>query len=523
MKNNFVIFASIDKYKSEKISKMKKFLLFAVLLVVVGMAQANVTLPSVFTDNMVLQQQTTLKLHGKASPNTSVSVQTGWSRTALSVQADATGNWALEIRTPKAGGPYTLTFDDGSPLVLKNVMVGEVWLGSGQSNMEMPVEGWGKVLNFEEEIKNANYPNIRLFQVKKVVDLKPRDCFSLEYNMGGWQECSPTTIPNFSALCYFYALRLWEELKVPIGVIDDDWGGTPVEAWTRTEVLESVYGSVDRMAFLKSKNYDFNTLKAIYQSKKTLADNGQGGQPGYHENPEGPHFPGSLWNAMMAPLVDFPLRGFIWYQGCTNVGHHDWYAACFQAMIEDWREQFGNPEMPFYFVQLANYLQPSDLQPDSWWALLRESQADALCLKNTGMAVNIDLGDAKDIHPKTKRELGRRLAAVALHNTYGKKVPYTAPVYDGYSIQEDGVHIRFSLPEGSEAFNQDENLPGFIIADMNRKWHVAKACTKGNEVIVSSPDVKRPLAVRYGWADNPTCTLKTKSNFHVAPFRTDRW
>ena len=249
MKNNFVIFASIDKYKSEKISKMKKFLLFAVLLVVVGMAQANVTLPSVFTDNMVLQQQTTLKLHGKASPNTRVSVQTGWSRTALTVEADATGNWALEIRTPKAGGPYTLTFDDGSPLVLKNVLVGEVWLGSGQSNMEMPVEGWGKVLNFEEEIKNANYPNIRLFQVKKVVDLKPRDCFSLEYNMGGWQECSPTTIPNFSALCYFYALRLWEELKVPIGVIDDDWGGTPVEAWTRTEVLESVYGSVDRMAF----------------------------------------------------------------------------------------------------------------------------------------------------------------------------------------------------------------------------------------------------------------------------------
>ena len=215
---------------------MKKFLFLVALLLSGGLAQATVTLPSYFTDNMVLQQQTTLKLRGKASPNASVSVQTGWSRAALTAQADASGNWILEMRTPKAGGPYTLTFDDGTSLMLKNVMIGEVWLGSGQSNMEMPVKG---CLNYEEEIKNANYPNIRLFQVKKVVaDLKPRDCFSLEYNMGGWQECSPTTIPNFSALCYFYALRLWEELKVPIGVIDDDWGGTPVEAWTRTEVLE---------------------------------------------------------------------------------------------------------------------------------------------------------------------------------------------------------------------------------------------------------------------------------------------
>lgn len=148
------------------------------------------------------------------------------------------------------------------------------------------------VLNYEEEIRNTNYPNIRLFQVKRVVDLKPRDCFSLEFNMGGWQECSPTTAPYFSALCYFYALRLWEELKVPIGVIGDDWGGTPIEAWTRTEILEGIYGSANRIAFLKSKNFDLKTLKEIYQSKKILADNGQGGQPGYDEDPEEPYFPG---------------------------------------------------------------------------------------------------------------------------------------------------------------------------------------------------------------------------------------
>ena len=181
--------------------------------------------------------------------------------------------------------------------------------------------------------------------------------------------------------------------------------------------------------------------------------------------------------------------------------------------------------MPFYFVQLANYLKPNDLQPDSQWALLRESQADALCLPHTGMVSNIDLGDANDIHPKTKREVGRRMAAIALNQTYGKKkVAYTAPVYERYTVESDGIHIHFSIPKGCEPLVQEDNLPGFILAGADRQWHVATAkVVNEKEVVVSCSGVDFPIAVRYGWADNPTCTLRTASNLHVAPFRTDRW
>lgn len=638
-------------------------------------AFSKVTLPSVYTNNMVLQQHATLRIHGKATPGSNVTLQTSWSRTPLEAKSDAQGNWYMEVGTPKAGGPYTLTFSDGEELTLSNVMVGEVWLGSGQSNMEMPVAGWGKVLNYEEEIRNANYPNIRLFQVKTETDLNKRDCFSLVYNMGGWQECSPQTVPEFSSLCYFYALRLWEELKVPIGVIDDNWGGTPCEAWTSAEALGAVTGFERQVGWMRSLGFNKQAINEDNQArieawdnaftrqdkgwnsptpwqKAEVDDSGWGtmalptvmehagldgldgvvwfrktidvpadwagkkltlslgpiddqdvtywngtqvgsgdgynvprsytvdgslvkagrnviavrvadfrneggiwGAPeqlfvsqdnrnmslagdwkyavGLNQSSIGPrpmttdnsNYPTVLFNAMIHPLIDFPVKGIIWYQGCNNVGRDEQHEVLFQTLIHDWRKQWRNPDMPFYFVQLANFLQPQEVQPESDWAFLRESQAKALCLPGTGMVSNIDLGDANDIHPKTKREVGRRLAAIALHNTYGqKKTPFTAPVYEGYSVGEDGkVTIRLARPEGSEPLVQEADLPGFIIAGADRRWHKAKARTEGDQVVVWSEDVPRPVAVRYGWADNPTCTLRTASGLHVAPFRTDYW
>lgn len=638
-------------------------------------AYAKVTLPSVYTDNMVVQQQSTLRIHGKATPGSQVTLQTSWSRTALETQTDVTGNWYLEVGTPKAGGPHTLTFSDGEELTLHNVMSGEVWLGSGQSNMEMPVAGWGKVLNYEEEIRNANYPNIRLFQVKTETDVAKRDRFSLVYNMGGWQECSPQTVPEFSALCYFYALRLWEELKVPIGVIDDNWGGTPCEAWVSAEALGAVTGFEQLISKMRGLGFNRQAIAEENQARVNAWDNSfkredngwkaatpwqsealddsgwatmtlptrleEGGLPGLdgvvwfrktidvpadwegkqvtltlgpvddedvtywngtqvatgagynvprsytidgklvkagkttitvrvtdsgHEGgilgeasqmaliqgskrialagpwkyavgidmrQMGPrpmaidnsNHPTVLFNAMINPLIEFPVKGIIWYQGCNNVGRDEQHEVLFQTLIHDWRKQWQNPDMPFYFVQLANFLQPRDVQPESDWAFLRESQAKALCLPGTGMVCNIDLGDAADIHPKTKREVGRRLAAIALHNTYGqKKTPFTAPVYEGFSVGEDGkMVIRFSRPEGSEPLVQENDLPGFIIAGADRRWHTAKARTEGDCVVVWNDLVDRPVAVRYGWADNPTCTLRTKSGLHVAPFRTDSW
>lgn len=649
---------------------MRKTFLSAAFLLCALMAQAKITLPSVYTNNMVLQQKSTLKIHGRANPDSEVTLQTGWSRTAISTKSDKRGHWYMEVATPKAGGPYTLLFSDGEDTTLENVMVGEVWLGSGQSNMEMPLAGWGKVFNYEEEIANANYPQIRLFQVKKVVDLKQRDCFSLEYNMGGWQECSPTTVPNFSALCYFYACRLWDELKVPIGVIDDDWGGTPAQAWISAEALGRVMGFQEEMAWMdkmgsklteevarrekewneafttrdigltaarpwykpetNDKNWDSMDLPASWQNgplrsfdgvvwfRKTIdvpqssagkdlqlslgpVDDldityfngekigetsghvqnrlytvpgklvkagrnvitvrvtdmsGDGGFVGKADQmhyaiagekttlsgewkysigldisrmearprPVNSHHPSVLYNAMINPLIDFPIRGVIWYQGCSNVPAALQHESLFQTLIHEWREKWQQPDMPFYFAQLANYLAPKDVQPESQWALLRETQERALVMHNTGMACNIDIGDAYDIHPKSKRELGRRMAAIALHKTYGKKnIIYTAPIYKGYQVVGDEVHIEFDYPEGSEPFIQDDNLPGFIIAGPDHKWYVASAKTEGDKVIVRSNKVKHPIAVRYGWADNPTCTLRTESNFPVTPFRTDNW
>ena len=645
---------------------MKKlFSLFTVSCIAFSAMQARVTLPVHFTDNMVVQQQSVLHLKGTATGPT-VTVKVSWQKSPVTAQVDAQGRWKADVPTPKASlKPQTLTFTDrDGDLTLQNVLVGEVWLGSGQSNMEMPVAGWGKVLNYEQEIEDARFPMIRLLQVKKVTNLQPQA--EVQLNMGGWQECSPQYIPNFSALAYFYARRLWEELKVPIGIIDDDWGGTVAQAWTSSEALEQVQGFEQLIPQIRALNYDVDALEQWGEKRvdevdggtlrgwhlpdfdhsswlsmdvpapwettpldafdgivwfrrvveipqewagrdltinlggvddqnitywngeavgrtgslaintrytipgrlvkggqnviaiRILDTGGNGGLTSGKENlyvqlddqhrlslagtwrmqasaqlkliPMSPsprnnaNYPTVLYNAMIHPLIDFPIRGFIWYQGCSNVGADRQYESLFQTMIQDWRNRFGNPDMPFYFVQLANYLAPSDCQPDSRWALLREAQAHALCLNNTGMAVNIDLGDEKDIHPKTKRELGRRLAAIALHNTYGKKVPFTAPVYDSFNVVGREMHIRFALPEGSEPLVQEDRLPGFIIAGPDGHWHVATARTSGrDEVVVSCPEVTYPVAVRYGWADNPTCTLRTASGLHVAPFRTDKW
>lgn len=644
-------------------------LFFCTLLAMAGVASAKVTLPTHFTSNMIIQRNTTLPIKGKARPGATVSLTTSWNKKAVTAKADSNGAFAMSVETPKAGGPYTMTFDDGDKTVLDNILSGEVWLGSGQSNMEMPLEGWGKVLNYQEEIAAANYPKIRLLQVKKTTSIKPKD--EVELTMDGWQECSPQTVHNFSALCYFYALRLWEETGVPVGVIDDDWGGTPCESWISAEALTGVTGYEALMTKILELGQDedkvnkyyesvyeefHNKEKAIDEGFKTgwqnvgtddsqwqkmsaperwenviggfdgvmwfrrtidipqdmagkaltfsmgryddmgmtywngkligethaVSDNVQhtvpadivksgkneicirvtdtGGDGGLitdknqmyvssadgkkislagewkfkkgldlrdlPERPMGindPHHPSVLYNAMISPLTDFPIRGVIWYQGCNNVGRAQQHEALFQTLITDWRARFHNPDMPFYFVQLANYLTPRDVQPDSEWALLRESQAAALALPNTGMAVNIDLGDANDIHPKTKRELGRRLAAIALNRTYGKKNAYTAPTYESYSVEQGKIRIHLSAPKGVEPLVQESGLKGFTIAGADRKWHVAQAYTEGNDIIVSCPEVNVPLAVRYGWADNPTCTLRTASGLHVAPFRTDKW
>lgn len=636
-----------------------------------GVLQAKVVLPSVFTDNMVLQQKTDITFYGDATRNKQLIVKTGWNGKEYHTEADGQGKWSLKIPTPAAGGPYEITFSDGKKLQLKNVMIGEVWFCSGQSNMEMPVAGWGKVMNYEQEIAEAAYPAIRLFQVKKNTSLAPLK--EVESTLGGWQECSSATVPEFSALAYFYARALWKELNVPIGVIDCTWGGTPAEAWTNHETLRQVMGFREEMDKLERLGFDPNRMEQAYseerahwQSLFTEKDKGMengklcwtapslseedwqtislpgywegkglkdfdgiiwfrrsleipaewagkpltlrlgmiddedityfngveiargagymtprtytipaklvkagkavlavrvsdfGGEGGIHGKAEelyveadgkrislagdwkyriglslkgfppapvspiqSSSYPTVLFNAMVKPWTAFPIKGVIWYQGEANVGRSEQYGDLFPALITDWRRQWRS-NFPFYFVQLANFMESKKIQPNSEWAALREAQTKALKLDQVGMAVTIDIGLADDIHPKNKQEVGRRLALLALAGSYGKNVSSSAPVFQNYIIKGDKMELDFGQKQDGFKI-KDTTLKGFTIAGPDRVFYSAEAMVQNGKIIVSSPKVSVPLAARYGWADNPDCNLYGENGLPVAPFRTDCW
>ena len=484
---------------------MKKIMMVAGVLVCALPLFAKIKLGTPFADGMVLQRGMKVPVWGTAETGKMVTVS--FAGAELSAVAGADGKWMVKLPKMEASKESrTMVVIGDGRVEIRDVLVGEVWFASGQSNMECPI--WGDHTRYRDGkgglMTTMTYlPYVRFAKNGKRWTIDPTRA-----NVPGWKRFEPASFTGYtlSAVAFYYARELYLALDVPIGIVDASWGGTNIDAWTPRCGYEGCDKSIQMVADHPVKR----DWKA--ETDKIWTIDGARQQPTV------------LWNAMVDSWTPMAMRGFIWYQGCSNVGNAPGYEAGFQAMIEDWRAQWKSPEMPFYFVQLANFLKPSDLQPESQWALLREAQAKALALKGTGMAVNIDLGDEVNIHPGTKRELARRLSRIALNQTYGqKKVNFTAPIYQSYRVEGNEMRIQFSEPTGYEPFEQDENLPGFIVAGADRKWHVAKARTEGNEVIVSCPEVKTPLAARYGWADNPTCTLKTKSNLHVAPFRTDNW
>ncbi|MDR2622450.1 MAG: sialate O-acetylesterase [Dysgonamonadaceae bacterium] len=475
-------------------NKILKSLLFCFALSLTGsIANAEIKLPKMFTDNMVLQQKTEAPIWGKATPEKEVKITTSWDNQTYKVKAGKDGKWLVKVNTPQAGGPYSIAISDGKTLTLNNILIGEVWICSGQSNMEMPLAGWGKINDYEKEIAEAKYPDIRLLHVNKAASTRPLDDLTATRN--GWQECSPANIAEFSATAYFFGRDLYKNLNVPIGLISTSWGGTVAEAWTSGESLEYIPDFKQALDNMKNQPEEIKT--------------------------ENPNRVTVLYNAMIHPLVPLAFQGAIWYQGESNADRAAQYKELFPLMIRDWRKAW-NRDFPFYFVQLANF---KDQQPEpvnSNWAELREAQLQTLHLDNTGMAVIIDIGDAKDIHPKNKQDVGIRLALNARALTYKKKTPYSGPVYKSYKIQGDEIRIHFSHADGLKTSDGSE-VKGFAIAGSDHVFHWANAVIEGNKVIVGSPEVKFPVAVRYAWADNPVCNLYNGAGLPASPFRTDNW
>ncbi|MCH5238849.1 MAG: 9-O-acetylesterase [Muribaculaceae bacterium] len=647
---------------------MKKFVLSYSLLALGWLSSgAVITLPPYFSDNMVLQQGEDVVINGKSSrPGKKVTISPSWTKEKFTTQSDKNGDFSVSFSSPAPGASYTIRLDDGDARTLNNVACGEVWVCSGQSNMEMPVKGWGQVKNFEQELADGNHDNIRLLQLKRVVSQKPVDSFDMQLNGDGWAVCSPTSLENFSAVAYFYARELNNMLNVPIGVIDTSWGGTPCEAWTSIPTLKGVVDIDEHAAEIEECNGNLDALKAKYDNDvrnwqvalessdpgmfggqpvwamqyhpewkdmklpgafeynglpnydgsvwfqlsvdipdswvnkdlvlnvgkiddedttwfngvqvgqgrdywaqrtytipanavtgnkaliavKVQDNSGTGGicgepeglslacgdevislagnwkyhvgvplaqQPKKPEYPESQNYPGNLYNAMIYPLKDFPVKGAIWYQGEANVDRWRQYTPLFQAMINDWRDTW-NRDLPFYFVQLANFLERNEVQPESTWAHLREAQTNALKLDKTGMATAVDIGETYDIHPKNKQDVGARLAKAALAQTYNIG-QYEMPWLDSMKVKGDKVILSFTQPLSQKG----EGKPSFVICGADMIFHPANAVIDGNIITLSSDEVKHPVAARYGWADNPNCNIYNQSGLPLTPFRTDSY
>lgn len=504
--------------------RLRSALLVCFFLLTAVSARAEVSLNGVFGENMVLQRGVKVPVWGKADAGEEVTVTFG--KQSVKATADKDGKWKAELEPLEAGGPFELTVAGKNTLTLKNVLVGDVWICSGQSNMEWVVKNSA---NAADEIAKADLPQIRHIKVPRAIALEPKD----NIPAAKWEVCTPQTVGTFTAVGFFFARELHQELKVPIGLINSSWGGTPAEAWTSREALEAeadlkIYNErADKMAD------DYPKQKANYEKviEKWKADVEKAKAEGKPE-PKKPNPPSEpdknahrasvLYNGMLKPLVPAAFKGAIWYQGESNAGRAYQYRKLFPTMIGDWRKQWGAGDFPFLFVQLANFMARKPGPAESNWAELREAQAMTLSLPKTGMAVIVDIGDEKDIHPKNKQDVGKRLALAAQAIAYGKEIEFSGPMYDSMAVEGSAVRLKFKhLGGGLDAKGGD--LKGFQIAGEDKKWVWAQAKIDGETVVVTNEKVEKPVAVRYAWADNPDCNLYNKAGLPASPFRTDDW
>ena len=518
-----------------------RFCLFIVLVWVstTGLAETNLSVAELFKEQMVLQQEMEIPVWGKAKPDEKVTVRLA-DREVQTV-ADKWGRWIAKLPPMHSGGPHAMTVTAGdNTLTMGDVLIGEVWLCSGQSNMEMQLAA---ARDADKEIAEANYPSLRFFKVAHQYGDEPQE--SVE---GIWRPCNPQSAGDCSAVAYFFGKQMYQELNIPIGLIDFSKGGSPVESWIPSTTLISNPEFKPILDIWNEMVADYQKLMKIYQKELEVWSSNMEwvkaegrpvsprpatpilyGQPFAIE----PMFkPASLYNGQFAPLVPYAARGGIWYQGEFNALHGrnglyqelfpKLYRKLFPALIRSWRAAWGQPRLHFYFVQLTNFLkQLPDPQSFSSLAGIREAQAMTLSLPDTAMAVIIDVGEADDIHPKNKQDVGLRLALPALNKIYGKKVPYSGPMIQSMRVSGNKVILCFEHTEGGLTTSNGEPLKGVSIAGEDRNFVRARAEIRDDEVHVWSDQIHNPVAVRYAWVDNPECNLYNGAGLPASPFRTD--
>jgi sialate O-acetylesterase len=488
-------------------------------------AMADVKLPAVFSDNMVLQKSEKAPFFGTADKGEKVTVKVGDASAEATAGDD--GKWRATIDSRNLPAtPVDVTVNGKNSLTIKNVLVGEVWLASGQSNMEWTVNN---TKDADIEMAGADWPQVRMFTVEKAIGTEPAADVK-----GRWDVCTPKTVGRFSAVAYFFAKDLNTMLKAPVGVIHTSWGGTPAEAWTSREALAAADPDVKVIL----DRFDDARAKFTPEAKAKYDDEVKAWRAAGAARNKTPRKPGgvadqnsptTLYNAMLAPIVGYGVKGAIWYQGESNAGRAYQYRKLFPAMISDWRGRWGKAagsEQPddfsFYWVQLANFQARTPEPGQSDWAELREAQTMTQSLPKTGQAVIIDIGDGPDIHPKNKQDVGRRLARQALKKDYNVNVVESGPTFDTMSIEGDTVRVRFKNAAGG-LVSHEVKLTGFAIAGEDKKFVWADAKIEGESVVLKSPAVAKPVAVRYGWANNPDASLFNRAGLPTCPFRTDDW
>lgn len=501
---------------------MNRFLLLTaatLLTLSASLAEAGLKLPSIFGHHMVLQRDMENPMWGWADPNASVAVT--FAGETVTTKADAEGAWKLKLPSlPGSSHALQMKITSGAEsLILSNIVMGEVWVCSGQSNMQWAVS---QSYDPDLEIPTANYPNIRLITVPQVGTQELQDDFA-----GQWEICTPDTVSEFSAVGYYFGRQLHQTLGVPIGLIDNAWGGSAAEAWVDRKVLEADPKYADYIAEWENTEATFDWDKVL-ANWKTKADEAKAAGKPAPRAPRnvltGQHRPGNLWNGVLNPIIGYGIRGAIWYQGESNASTAYRYDDLFSLMITEWRKAWAQGDFPFYWVQLADFRNESDKPGESDWAELREAQTNVLELPNTGQAVIYDIGEGRDIHPRDKQNVAKRLARIALAKDYGMEVFHLSPSFSAMEVQGNKAILTFENV-GSTLYTFDtQEAVGFAVAGADKVWHWGTGTLQGRDkVIVTSDAVETPVAVRYAWSDNPVANLRSREGLPVIPFRTDDW